>query len=375
MTASQKSRERLKLLWSLAGVIFALIILKNPFYALRLSVQAGIAVWFVDFAVVLILLAHPITTRLAVIIAGGFCALPCFLVAPPLFRSSLMIVMALPFVIVAASLFAPPTTGFRGRLAYFFTWMNTQKIQCRSRALSGAALFHLIAATVILAAAMAGVKMVPAAGFWLPVRWFVGGIMMVAFAEMLTASHYFLTGLMGLDAPALMRSPVLSASVGEFWGKRWNVAASNLGFRPLAFAPCARYGIVPALFAAFFLSAVAHLLLAYMALLRWDLSLACGAFFLVQPLLILAERRMNVRRWPTAAARAWTLAALAITSPLFVEPALQVIAPSWGPPDSVLMPTLVALGCALVVNLFFLAGQLIFCPRLAVASGGEKLAG
>jgi hypothetical protein len=81
-----------------------------------------------------------------------------------------------------------------------------------------------------------------------------------------------------------------------------SVAASALGFRPLVFAPLARRGIALALFAAFFASAVSHTLLAYMAMVRWKISLVCGAFFVVQPLLILAERRMNVRRWPTAGA-------------------------------------------------------------------------
>ncbi len=371
MNASQKSSNRKKLLWIFAGGVMGVLIPGNPFYAPRLSLQFGIAAWFADLALVLILLAHPITLRPAVLMAGGFCAIPCFLRAPPLFRSSLMICMALPFVIVAASLFAPPAAGLRGRLAYFFTWMNTQKIRHRPHGFAVVSLFHLSAATVVFAAALAGVKAVPAAGLWLLVRWLAGGIMMFSFAEMLTASHNFLTALMGLKAPALMRSPFLSTSIGEFWSRRWNVAASAVGFRPLFFAPLVRHGMVLALFAAFLASAVAHLLLAYMAMLRWDVSLACGAFFLVQPLFILAERGMNVRRWPTAAARAWTLAALAITSPLFVEPALEVIAPSWGSPDDVLVPTMVALGSAMVVNLFYSVGLLMSCPRVVDATSVE----
>jgi hypothetical protein len=141
------------------------------------------------------------------------------------------------------------------------------------------------------------------------------------------------------------------------------VAASALGFRPIVFVPLARRGIVLALFAAFFASAVCHVLLAYMAMVRWKISLVCGAFFLVQPLLILTERRMNVRRWPTIAARAWTLSALAITSPLFVEPVIEFVEPSWGATDNVLIPTMFAFSFAIVVNVFISAGQLASCPR------------
>jgi hypothetical protein len=84
----------------------------------------------------------------------------------------------------------------------------------------------------------------------------------------------------------------------------------------------------------------------------------CGAFFLVQPLFIVAERRMRVRRWLPAAGRAWTLAILTITSPLFVEPALQIIEPSWGAPDTVLTPVIAVLGFVIVMNAFFALGSL-----------------
>jgi hypothetical protein len=56
------------------------------------------------------------------------------------------------------------------------------------------------------------------------------------------------------------------------------------------------------------------------------MSVVWGAFFFVQPLLILLERRMKVRRWRPAAARGWTLSALAVTCPLIVEPTLQILA-------------------------------------------------
>ena len=69
--------------------------------------------------------------------------------------------------------------------------------------------------------------------------------------------------------------------------------------------------------------------------------------------LIAAERRFGERRWRPAARRAWTLGVLAITSPLFVEPLLQIAERSWGVPGSVLFPTLAVLGFVIVFSSIF----------------------
>lgn len=266
--------------------------------------------------------------------------------------------MAFPLLIAALPLFGPPTANLRERLTYLFTWLNTREVKRQARTFDIGSLIQLTAAIVVFVAAMVSVKAIPADGPWFLARWLAGGIMIFAFAEMVTASHDFLTALVGLSAPALMRSPYLSTSISEFWTKRWNPAASLLVFRALVFTPLARRGPAMALWAAFVASAVAHVLLPYMATGNWGISLMCGAFFLVQPLLIAAERWMNVRRWPSTAARAWTLTALAITSPLFVEPALQIVEPSWGPSNCVLPPAIAVLGFVLVVTVLFSLGSL-----------------
>jgi hypothetical protein len=59
---------------------------------------------------------------------------------------------------------------------------------------------------------------------------------------------------------------------------------------------------------------------------------------------------MNVKRWPQAAAWTWTLAALTITLPLFVEPAFQIIERSWNPAEPLFVPVLWALGFVIVVT-------------------------
>jgi hypothetical protein len=365
----QKSSHRKKFLWVFASIILGALVSTNHFYAPELSLQVGIIAWFADLAVVLIYLALPKAERVGILLAGLCFAIPCFLRASPLGRGLLMCCMAFPFALAAAAMFAPKTADFRARLAYFFTWMGTRKIQLCARSFDTTSLFGLVTAAVVFAAALTVLKSVSAVGIWLIMRWLAGGIMIFAFAEMASTSHDLLTAGMGISAPAWMRSPILTTSVGEFWTKRWNVAASAMVFHPLVFAPLARRRIFLALFMAFLASAVAHMLLAYMAMVRWKISLICGAFFLVQPLLILAERKMKVNRWPTVAARVWTLSALAITSPLFVEPVIQFATPSLRAMDNVLGPTLLTLGFAIIVNVFFAVGQLASGPRLTRHNG------
>ena len=131
--------------------------------------------------------------------------------------------------------------------------------------------------------------------------------------------------------------------------QRWNCAAGEF-LRRCCFAPLARYGAGFAMSATFAISAVGHALLAFFGLGRWNIALVFGAFFLVQPLLIAAERRLAAKRWRPAAGRVWTLTALAITSPMVVEPALQFLERSWGTQDTVLLPTLAALGFIIILS-------------------------
>ena len=318
----------------------------------------GVAAWFIDMAVVLLLLATSKTASMASLSAGLFLAVPLFHHGSALSRGLLMCCLALPFAIAALPLFGPPAESLRERLTYFFTWLNTREVKRCPRTFNVASLVQLALAMVVLVAAMVAVKTIPNEGPWFLGRWLAGGIMIFAFAEMLTSSHDFLTALMGLSAPALMRSPYLSTSISEFWTKRWNPTTSALLFRAFVFRPLARRGPALALWAAFVASAFAHVLLPYMATGQWDISLTCGAFFLVQPLLIAAERGMNVRRWRPSAARIWTLTALTITSPLFVEPALQIVEPSWGPANCVLPPAIAVLGFVMAMTFLFTLGSL-----------------
>jgi hypothetical protein len=172
---------------------------------------------------------------------------------------------------------------------------------------------------------------------------------------------------MGLTTPALMRSPYLSISVNEFWNTRWNPAASVL-FRSLCFKPLARHGATMAMFAAFLASGIGHALLVFMAIGDWSYSLANGAFFCVQPVFIMFERRMKIKLWPPAARRAWTISVLAVTSPLFVAPALQVVRRGWGKSGYAAFPEALhsivpVLSFVFFVVILFSLASLVSCPE------------
>lgn len=128
--------------------------------------------------------------------------------------------------------------------------------------------------------------------------------------------------LAGIDVPPLQRDPVLSCSVSEFWGERWNLPITRwlneFFFRPLTRAGHPMSGIA----LAFVVSTALHAWL-FFAAIGWKGALSSSLFFLVQIPALVIERRLLVRQWPTIARRAWTLGFLLLTSPLFVWPLVR----------------------------------------------------
>ena len=101
----------------------------------------------------------------------------------------------------------------------------------------------------------------------------------------------------GVDAQPLMRAPILSASLGEFWGRRW-----NSGFRDLVFGLWfarfkARFGARRATLAIFFFSGLVHDLVISVSA-RGGYGLPTG-YFLLQGVGLLAEhsRALPISRW------------------------------------------------------------------------------
>lgn len=134
----------------------------------------------------------------------------------------------------------------------------------------------------------------------------------------------------GVNAKPLMNWPLLSASVSEFWGKRWNTAFRDLTHKFL-FAPLARkFGARGGLAVGFLFSGVLHELV---------ITVPAGGgyglptlYFALQGLGLLIEKRAKVRG---ATARAFAPLVIIAPAPLLFPPAFVL---------NVALPFLAALG-------------------------------
>jgi len=377
VNANLKSRNRQQVIWPVAGMVLGIIAATNPLHVKPITLPTGIAAWFADALLVVVLAANPIGARVGVLMAGLFMAIPCLVWTAPLNVLLLAGFLSVPFLAAAGLLSFQPNAGFRARLAHLCAWSDTYPLQRRARRFDAAALRNLFLATAVFAAAMAIVKTISAKGLDLPVRWLAGGIGVLALGEMATAGPNFVMAALGIQVPPFFQSPHRSVTISEFWNKRWNRAAGEF-LRRCCFAPLARWGAVFAMFATFAISAVGHGLMAVFAFGRWEIAVVFGAFFLVQPLLIAAERRLAVRRWRPEAGRAWTLTALAITSPMVIEPSLQFSDRCWGAQDHVLLPTLAVLGFIIILSGFVSLVSLASSPaatRVYAAGQGQAANG
>jgi alginate O-acetyltransferase complex protein AlgI len=127
----------------------------------------------------------------------------------------------------------------------------------------------------------------------------------------------------GVDCRPLFREPLRSRSLGEFWGRRWNLAFTEMTaigiYRPLE----GRLGRTAATMTGFCLSGLFHeLAISVPVKAGFGLPLL---YFLLHGALVLLERAMERRGRPIGrygwAARAWTLAWLALPLPLLFHPA------------------------------------------------------
>ncbi len=143
----------------------------------------------------------------------------------------------------------------------------------------------------------------------------------------------------GVDARPLFRAPLLATSLGDFWGRRWNLAFSEMTalgvYRPLS-GPLGRRG---ATVAAFLFSGLLHeLAISVPVKAGFGLPLL---YFLLHGLLVLAERGLErlgwpINRWPWVG-RIWTITWLVLPLPILFHAAFraEVIWPLLGLPSGV----------------------------------------
>lgn len=158
----------------------------------------------------------------------------------------------------------------------------------------------------------------------LAVRWLTGTLFAYASVEVVVSAVILAYAALGIDPRPLHDDPIRSKTITEFWGRRWNRAVHRF-LKLTVFAPVARRGYTELGMAlSFVVSAFIHF--AFMlpaAGLFWAGMM--GAFFLVQLPFLWAERALGIARWPAPLARTWTLTLLLVSSPLFVEPVLQLV--------------------------------------------------
>jgi hypothetical protein len=102
--------------------------------------------------------------------------------------------------------------------------------------------------------------------------------------------------LMGVDSKALFKAPLLSSSLSEFWGKRWNIAFSEMTalaiYRPLK----DKTGIPMAMLLAFLFSGLLHeMAISVPVKAGYGLPLL---YFFIHGVVMLLERQMQLRGCP-----------------------------------------------------------------------------
>jgi alginate O-acetyltransferase complex protein AlgI len=116
----------------------------------------------------------------------------------------------------------------------------------------------------------------------------------------------------GVPVERLFVHPAASRSLGEFWGRRWNLAFHAVA-REFVFKPIARrWGTVAATLGTFFFSGLLHELLLSVPV-GGGYGLPTG-YFVLHGVLVLAERRWRIEN------RAWALFWVLAPAPLLFHP-------------------------------------------------------
>jgi hypothetical protein len=121
----------------------------------------------------------------------------------------------------------------------------------------------------------------------------------------------------GVDAPPIMQAPLSSASLSDFWGRRWNLGFRHLTHR-LIFKPVRiRAGVVPAILLSFLASGVIHdLVISLPARGGYGLP---TSYFVLQGFGVLLERSLLGKRLGLGSGiRGWLFAVICAGAPSFI---------------------------------------------------------
>ncbi len=154
-------------------------------------------------------------------------------------------------------------------------------------------------------------------GEWVLLRAWVGMVGMVLLAHF-GSFHLFalLWRRAGVDAVPIMDKPLWSASLSEFWGRRWNLGFRQLGhewiFRPLR----RRLGVAGAGFLVFVLSGLIHDLVISVPA-RGGYGMPTGYFVLQGAGVVLERSEIGRRLGLRGGVNGWVFMALLTAGPAF----------------------------------------------------------
>mmetsp|Transcript_43611 Transcript_43611/g.69757 ORF Transcript_43611/g.69757 Transcript_43611/m.69757 type:complete len:312 (-) Transcript_43611:16-951(-) len=131
----------------------------------------------------------------------------------------------------------------------------------------------------------------------------------------------------GLELPDLNRCPLVSTTLREFWGKRWDTVIQEI-LQHYIYVPLRHRSVSHpvAVFCTFAASGLIHVWpLIFAGLGLWSfLSVMC--YFISQCLLLYVEESIKVPTWSSAILKnSWVLIAAGVPLPLIVDPTLSLM--------------------------------------------------
>lgn len=268
---------------------------------------------------------------LALLLMGAGALAPLAAPPIPLLRAILSLYLAWSFINVIELVRdpVPRSVGFRVLQVLVLHDLRLDGSRERSRA-PELRLGLLVTSALAGIAALSGLAVVDWAerfgatprGWFL--RYFVGVLVTYLAVEAIVRLLGFVYRAAGLAPPRLHDHPILSRSLAEFWGRRWNRIVGTwlraVAFSPLMARGYPRLGIV----VTFLVSALLHFYFCWPALGVAPAAMM-ASFFVMQLPFVGLERVLVLRRWRRPLRHLWTLGVLLVLSPLFVEPFLQVV--------------------------------------------------
>jgi hypothetical protein len=210
-----------------------------------------------------------------------------------------------------------PQVCWRRSLAYMFLWPGMDAptfldVRRRPTPVSGTELRRAIVATLLGVLLLFGAVRIVPSGLPLVAGWvgLFGLIFVLHFGSFRLVSIWWRWH--GIDAVPVMRAPVAAASLGEFWGARWNTAfhvlARDYVVRPLR----RRIGVPAAMLVAFVGSGLVHdLVISVPAGAGYGLP---TAYFCLQGLGLLLERAPAAQRFGLGRGLRGRLFAIGVTA-------------------------------------------------------------